>query len=236
MAPKDLRPESPAAHADTRAPAPAHVADRQHAATEDAPQPGLRARKKAATMHHIQETALALFSANDFDAVSIEQIAAAAEVSPSTVYRYFGTKEGLVVRDEYDEPLLAAVGYHVARGADPASAFLAALDSIWEEHFVIEDASTRTRIRLWMEVPGVRAAGYLIIEERIDEFARVLAGTGRWTFPEARVLSSTVTGMLVAALRNWYETDTGGDWREHLTEVSSLLRGGRAPWAQPPRE
>ena len=53
-------------------------------------------------MRTIQERALDLFDARGFDAVTIEEIAAAAEVSPSSVYRYFGTKEGLIVADEFD--------------------------------------------------------------------------------------------------------------------------------------
>ena len=53
-------------------------------------------------MRTIQEKALDLFDERGFDAVTIEEIAAAAEVSPSSVYRYFGTKEGLVVADEFD--------------------------------------------------------------------------------------------------------------------------------------
>ena len=71
-----------------------------------APRLGLRECKKATTMHRIQAVALDLFERHGFDAVSIEQVADAAEVSPSTVYRYFGTKEGLVIHDEYDDRVL----------------------------------------------------------------------------------------------------------------------------------
>ena len=63
---------------------------------------GLRERWRINAMRTIQERALDLFDARGFDAVTIEEIAAAAEVSPSSVYRYFGTKEGLVVADEFD--------------------------------------------------------------------------------------------------------------------------------------
>ena len=63
---------------------------------------GLRERWRISAMRTIQERALDLFDARGFDAVTIEEIASAAEVSPSSVYRYFGTKEGLVVADEFD--------------------------------------------------------------------------------------------------------------------------------------
>ena len=50
-------------------------------------------------MHSIQGHALDLFDERGVDAVTIEGM---AEVSPSTVYRYFGSKEGLIVSDDFD--------------------------------------------------------------------------------------------------------------------------------------
>ena len=70
---------------------------------------GLRERWRMYAMRTIQERALDLFDERGFDAVTIEEIAAAAEVSPSSVYRYFGTKEGLLVADEFDSMSQEAV-------------------------------------------------------------------------------------------------------------------------------
>ncbi len=50
-----------------------------------------------------------LFDGRGFEKVSIEDIAAAAEVSPSSVYRYFGTKERIVLHDEVDLRFVDAV-------------------------------------------------------------------------------------------------------------------------------
>jgi AcrR family transcriptional regulator len=59
--------------------------------------PGLRARKKARTRDTIADAAISLFLAHGYDQVSVNDIAAAAEVSKPTLFRYFATKEDLVL-------------------------------------------------------------------------------------------------------------------------------------------
>ncbi|MGC0314769.1 TetR/AcrR family transcriptional regulator [Kitasatospora acidiphila] len=58
---------------------------------------GLRARKKARTRDAIADTAVSLFLEHGFDRVSVNDIAAAAEISKPTLFRYFPTKEDLVL-------------------------------------------------------------------------------------------------------------------------------------------
>ncbi|SCD65425.1 transcriptional regulator, TetR family, partial [Streptomyces sp. SolWspMP-sol7th] len=59
--------------------------------------PGLRERKRLQTYRHVSETAIALFLARGFDAVPVAEIAAVAGVSKPTLFRYFPTKEDLVL-------------------------------------------------------------------------------------------------------------------------------------------
>lgn len=85
---------------------------------------GLRARKKERTRQAISDAAISMFLADGFDQVSTADIAAAAEVSKPTLFRYFPTKEDLVVHRFADHQGEAA---RVMRGRNPGEPPLTAL-------------------------------------------------------------------------------------------------------------
>jgi AcrR family transcriptional regulator len=76
--------------------------------TERRPAQGLRERKKAKTRAAIQRHALRLFREQGYDETTVNQIAEAAEISPSTFFRYFPTKEDIVMFDPIDPILFEA--------------------------------------------------------------------------------------------------------------------------------
>lgn len=75
-------------------------------ASEDRPKLGLRERKKAKTMAEVQKHALRLFREQGYKATTVEQIAEAAEISYSTFFRYFASKEEVLTHDNYDALLI----------------------------------------------------------------------------------------------------------------------------------
>lgn len=91
--------------------------------------PGLRERKKLRTRTAISETAIGLFLARGFDAVSVAEIAAAAEVSKRTLFAYFPAKEDLVLHRIADHEQESA---EVVRARRPGRSPIDAL----HEHFV----------------------------------------------------------------------------------------------------
>jgi len=98
----------------------------------DVPPLGLRERKKARTKAEIQRQALRLFNEQGYAETSVEQIAAAAEVSPSTFFRYYPTKEDVVLADFLDQRTM-----HLLIGAPADLGPLAAL-----RHAVVEGMAT----------------------------------------------------------------------------------------------
>jgi AcrR family transcriptional regulator len=81
-------------------------------ATDPSPAPvGRRERKKAATRRAIADAALRLFLERGYDAVSVREIADAADVSTTTLFKHFPAKEALVFDEDSDQEarLIAAV-------------------------------------------------------------------------------------------------------------------------------
>jgi AcrR family transcriptional regulator len=69
----------------------------------------MRERKKGETRARLQEVALNLFEKNGYAGTTVEQIARGADVSFRTFFRYFPSKEDLVLFDAYDSPLASAI-------------------------------------------------------------------------------------------------------------------------------
>ncbi|MCF3104815.1 TetR/AcrR family transcriptional regulator [Streptomyces roseoverticillatus] len=110
---------------------------------------GLRERKKQRTRQTLSETAIALFLERGFDRVSVAEVAAAAEVSKPTLFRYFPAKEDLVLDRIADHQGEAA---RVVRGRAPGESPLAALRAHF--HARLDDGDPVTGL---CDVPAVLA-------------------------------------------------------------------------------
>ena len=164
---------------------------------------GLRARKKTRTRSAIRAHALRLFREQGYEATTMEQIAEAAEVSPSTLFRYFPTKKALVLGGGYFEPLILDALRTQPEPVDPLRAMRATFRSFFDSLSDDERANMQQALVLIASVPELRAA-------MLDEFAgavNLLADAMTRRMPESdefavRVLAGAVIGgMMVVVLR-----------------------------------
>ena len=126
----------------------------------------LRERKKARTRASLREHALRLFREQGYQATTVEQIAAAAEVSPSTFFRYFPTKEDVVLQDDMDTRLVEAFARQ-PKDLAPIPAVRAAMREAWASFTPAEWEQIREGGRLSMQVPEIRARS-------MNEFSRII--------------------------------------------------------------
>jgi AcrR family transcriptional regulator len=167
--------------------------------THDADQPGLRERKKAKTRASIREHALRLFREQGYAATRVEQIAEAAEVSPATFYRYFPTKEDVVLQDDLDVLTLDALDAQPP-GLSPVAAVRAAVADARAGFTEEERKRFRQTTELTMAVPEIRARALDEFARTIDVTAAVLAKrSGREPDDIAvRALAGAVFGVMMA--------------------------------------
>jgi AcrR family transcriptional regulator len=171
------------------------------------PPAGLRERKKARTRAAIREHALRLFLEQGYGATTVEQIAAAAEISPATFFRYFPTKEDVVLQDDFDLVTLAGVLAQPAELSPVAAFRAAAAESLAQmtgddlERFALTSSLTA-------QVPEIRA-------KAIDEFTRTMDGiaealarrVGRDPDDFAvRTLTGAILGVIMSATMPFQET------------------------------
>jgi len=189
--------------------------------------PGLRERKKQKTRWAIQEHALRLFAEQGYDATTVEQIAAAAEISPSTFFRYFKTKEDVVVEDEYD-PIMAAALAAAPADLAPLSAIRHALRAALGAVGPADRQKIIERGRLMLSVPALRSRTLDNLVATIDVIAGPLAArTGRDPHDFAvRAFAGACIGALIAAILEWVDGDGERDLSELVDAALGALENG----------
>jgi AcrR family transcriptional regulator len=193
----------------------------------DRSQLGLRERKKIKTRTAIREATYALIEEQGYDATTIEQIADRAEVSPSTVFRYFPTKEDIVLSDEYDPLMVEELR---SRPADESwrdslrHVTHTAVDALLAE----DPEAVRVRAHLALQVPAVRSR----IHESTSQTARLLSGALAERFGldpdglEMRVYAMSLIGGLMEVTLYWGERGCEGDLRDLVDRALDVLEHG----------
>jgi AcrR family transcriptional regulator len=195
-------------------------------AVREQPSPGLRERKKAKTRAAIQAAALHLFERQGYQATTVDQIAEMAEVSQSTFFRYFPSKEDVVLLDRYDPLLLAAL---VAQPAElsPIAALRRTLRSVLGGLPAEELERERQRAMLVVSVPELRARALDDLTASLQPFNEAVAErTGRPVDDSAvRALTGAVLGVSISAMVTASQ-DPSADWIELMDTGLAHLEAG----------
>jgi AcrR family transcriptional regulator len=165
---------------------------------------GLRERKKARTREAIIDAALDLFGRKGFDATTIEDIAAAADVSPRTFFRYFDSKVDLVMahNEAHGDKVAPLV---VAR--PPSEGPLEALRQVMQQMLLelLADPSVVREFQVMMGAPTLRnlAREHFYEEEAelVSAFAARL-GTDD-TDLTANVMAGAAASAIWAVIDRW---------------------------------
>lgn len=182
---------------------------------------GLRERKKARTRAALREHGLRLFREQGYAATTIEQIAEAAEVSPSTFFRYFPSKEELVLVDDTDPLLLAALAEQPIEKS-PISAVRAAIEAVLSKMSDEEWKREQERHELMLAVPELRAAAMDEFRRNVDLLTEVVAsrlGRSADDF-EVRVFAGAVIGAALSVFER-----PAADFRTTLKALDFLEAG-----------
>jgi AcrR family transcriptional regulator len=168
---------------------------------------GPRERRRVRTMREIQTEALRLFGTAGYENTTIEQIAEAADISPRTFFRYFPTKEDVVLWDEYDaviEDLLAR-----RPGGEPPGEFMRTItrDAVaWQ--YGHDPDRLLARHRILFSVPAVRARFLEFARDSVERLTTSLRhGGGESEDLKIRLTAIAILDAAGAALDAWQESD-----------------------------
>jgi AcrR family transcriptional regulator len=196
------------------------------------PTPSLRDRKRARTRQAIVEAAIELFERDGYDATTVADIAAAADIGTRTFFSYFPSKEE-VLFPEMDGRVRTAVAAIADRRPDegPVDVLLRGLD----EASAGSDMTGRLgalRMRLVRTVPAVRGRGLQLQHDGLLEIARHLAAAYPDELDEVRAaaLVGAFIGAVTGALDVLLSGGPAGSEEDLRSRMQEATADALEPW------
>ncbi|HEY1673583.1 MAG TPA: TetR family transcriptional regulator [Streptosporangiaceae bacterium] len=189
-------------------------------------QGGLRERKKRATREALHDAALRLTLEHGLEHLTVEEISAAADVSPRTFFNYFPGKEQAIVGDD----LLAADAGRVSEIMAGAASVLDGMQAVALD-LAAAVATRREQVQLRWQVITHYPALITAMFARLEEFNTIVACAVAArlgcapddTYPQL-MAAMTTTGIRVAVQR-WTTGHRDEPLERHMAEVFGLLKG-----------
>lgn len=166
----------------------------------------LAERKRQLVRDELADAALRLLAKQGFEQTTVDQLAAAAGVSRRTFFRYFASKEDVVIS------FLSLIGEQIvteieARPAEepPPVAIREAVKAVTVEHFVENREKSVALIRHTQEVPALRARFAETQDLLRDDVAAALARRAGLAEPPPRLQFAAGLGLLAfaGAVAHW---------------------------------
>ncbi|QTT73567.1 TetR family transcriptional regulator [Streptomyces mobaraensis NBRC 13819 = DSM 40847] len=196
------------------------------AAPATAPGPSLAERKRRLVSDELSEAALQLLAAKGFDAVTVDEIGAAAGVSKRTFFRYFASKEDVVVRFLAD----MGTGIHAELTARPADEppSTALRHAVWVPVAACAGHSERALrvVQLILRTPALLAR---FLERQAEWREHLAAELGRrhGLDPESDLYPRMAAGMALTAfdavLRRWSDSEGAEDPADLLDRAFAVI-------------
>jgi AcrR family transcriptional regulator len=186
----------------------------------------LRERKKAKTKAAIQAHALRLFAEQGYQQTTVDQIAEAAEVSPSTFFRYFPTKEETVMFDRLDPVMMRSF-----MGQPPEMDVLTAMRAALRDVYSVLEPGTNEqelqRMQLFTSEPELRMRMADAFTQGIDMIAKGIAQrSGRAADDDAVLaMAGAITGVIYAIFMKAL-ADGETDWAGAADRALGLVQSG----------
>lgn len=172
----------------------------------DVARPGLRERNREERHQRIRSAALDAFSDRGFDQVTVEEIAELARVSKSTLFRYFPTKEDLLVADDGHRVDDLRAFFLARPGDEPVTDSLKAAIVAFAAGYQDDAADQLRRFTVIRSTPAL-ASRVLEQQSRLEEaLAAVVASRLRPRADaqfRAKLLAATAMAVLRVAMKEW---------------------------------
>src|SRR5215472_3796175 len=191
---------------------------------------GLRESKRATTERAIVDSAMKLFAERGFASTTVDEIAALAGVGRRTVFRYFRTKEDILLDPRrLDRSYAMAALRHRQRQINDVDLVMAVLVELQRRAFaVFRPEHQRLLHQLSHREPAVAARSFLLMLEAANVVSEALIPSGASSKERlrARLLAMTCIVAVDAGVTAWVEGGMRGDLDAMLAETGSLLRRG----------
>ncbi len=187
---------------------------------------GLRERKKEQKRGRLKDAALELFAERGFDDVTVDEVAERAEVSKSTLFRYFETKEDLILADTrgHGDAFLAAFAERPVD--EPVLSSLRAAVHSLVSNVQADRARFQRRTRIVADSPTLSSRSL----ERQIEWEDGLARAILPRFPDrddaearASVIAAATLAVVRIATRRWVAAEDSSSLEDHLLPAFDVL-------------